>query len=78
MSLDGASLRVGGPLLDATGLPFETSLEPTSTDNFALWVQFQGQRLPLEVTFITDPDGGHWFRSRVAVARQDLPRAVAP
>ena len=77
VTLDGDAVRVGGPLLDATGIPFEPTLEPTSTDNFALWVQFQGQRLPLEVTFIDDPAGGYWFRSRVAVARQELADVAA-
>jgi CubicO group peptidase (beta-lactamase class C family) len=77
VTLEGDALRVAGPLLDSTGISFEPVLEPTSTDNFSLWVQFQGQRLPLEVTFIDDPDGGYWFRSRVAVARQELPAVAA-
>ena len=79
VTLDGDALRVAGPLLDETGFPFDPVLEPTSTDNFSLWVQFQGQRLPLEVTFIDDPEQGYWFRSRFAVARQELPSvATAP
>lgn len=76
VALDGGALRVAGALLEATGIPFEPLLEPASLDNFALWVTFQGQRLPLEVTFIEDPAGGYWFRSRVAVARQQAASAA--
>lgn len=77
--LEEGALTVSGALLDATGFPFEPELEPTSLDNFALWVEFQGQRLPLEVTFIEDPSGGYWFRSRFAVARQQAaPAALVP
>ncbi|HET9959925.1 MAG TPA: serine hydrolase [Polyangiaceae bacterium] len=65
------ALLVSGPLLDSTQLPYEPKLQPTSLDNFYLWVTVQGQRLPLEVTFFPDEAGQYtWFRSRLAVAQR--------
>jgi CubicO group peptidase (beta-lactamase class C family) len=75
---DGASLRASVPALDALGLPYEPELEPSSLDNFSLWISFGEERVPLEVTFITDGSGDVWFRSRVAVARKDAAAVVAP
>lgn len=70
VTVEGGALRVSGPLLDALDFPHEPLLEPTSLDNFWLWLTYQGERIPLEVTFIPDPAGGLWFRSRIAVAHQ--------
>jgi CubicO group peptidase (beta-lactamase class C family) len=70
VSSDGGALRVSGPLLDALDIPHEPVLEPTSLDNFWLWLTYQGERIPLEVTFIPDASGGLWFRSRIAVAHK--------
>ena len=78
VSFEDGTLRATGGLLDATGFTFEPELEPTSLDNFALWVAFQGQRLPVEATFIEDPAGGYWFRSRIAVARQQTGSVLVP
>ncbi|HTV17276.1 MAG TPA: serine hydrolase [Polyangiaceae bacterium] len=74
---EGGALRISGPLLDTQDIPYEAVLEPTSLDNFALWLTYQGERIPLEVTFIDDDAGGVWFRSRIAVARQSPPAATA-
>jgi CubicO group peptidase (beta-lactamase class C family) len=71
VSVESGEVSVSGPLLDALGIPYESVLEPTSLDNFDLWLTLQGERIPLEVTFIVDPDGNYtWFRSRLAVARK--------
>lgn len=75
MSLDVAFeagvVSVSGSLLDAVGLPYEAELEPTSLDNFSLWLTYQGERVPLEVTFLDDGTGAFtWFRSRIAVAQR--------
>jgi CubicO group peptidase (beta-lactamase class C family) len=79
VSLEGGSLRVSSPLLDALGFPFDPVLEPTSLDNFALWVTLGGERFPLEVTFIADEsDNSIWFRSRLAVAKRAAPEAAVP
>lgn len=78
VSYDGASLRASVPALDAIGLPYEPALEPSSLDNFALWVRLGAERVPLEVTFIEDGSGALWFRSRVAVARREAPAPVLP
>jgi CubicO group peptidase (beta-lactamase class C family) len=77
VSPEAGSLRVASPQLDALGFPYEPVLEPTSLDNFALWVSIGGERLPLEVTFIRDEVGNYaWFRSRLAVAKR-LPLQAA-
>jgi CubicO group peptidase (beta-lactamase class C family) len=74
---EAGALRVSGPLLDALDIPHEPVLEPTSLDNFSLWLDYQGERIPLEVTFIPDASGGLWFRSRIAVAHKAAPAATA-
>ena len=79
VSLVDGQLRIASPLIDAVGVPVEPVLEPTSLDNFALWLTIAGQRVPLEVTFLADETGGFgWFRSRIAVARRTESDAVAP
>jgi CubicO group peptidase (beta-lactamase class C family) len=81
VTYDGTSLSVSVPALDRLGLPYEPVLEPSSLDNFAIWIRFGEERLPLEATFITDDSGEPvWFRSRVAVARkaQEAAAALAP
>jgi CubicO group peptidase (beta-lactamase class C family) len=72
---EAGALRVSGPLLDALDIPHEPELEATSLDNFWLWLDYQGERIPLEVTFIPDASGGLWFRSRIAVAHKAAPLA---
>jgi hypothetical protein len=78
VTFDGAQLKLSGSALDATGLTFDPILEPTTLDNFELWVTLGGERFPLEVTFLEGDGGYEWFRSRVAVARrtEELPLAV--
>ncbi|MEY2935080.1 MAG: hypothetical protein RL033_5829 [Pseudomonadota bacterium] len=78
VTFDGAQLKLSGSALDATGLSFEPVLEPTTLDNFELWVTLGGERFPLEVTFLEGDGGYEWFRSRIAVAQRtdDLPLAV--
>jgi CubicO group peptidase (beta-lactamase class C family) len=79
VSLDAGALRIASPQLDALGFPYEPVLEPTSLDNFALWLTLGEERLPLEVTFIRDAAGDYaWFRSRLAVAKRTPPPAAAP
>jgi len=46
-----------GPLLDEIGVPYEPALEPTSLDNFHVWLTLGTERIPLEVTFLTDASG---------------------
>jgi len=76
--------RFTGPLSGRTyrvlDLPGAYSLEPTSLDNFDLWITLQGQRVSLEVTFFPGADGNYaWFRSRVAVAqRVETKASTAP
>jgi hypothetical protein len=78
VSSESGQISVSGPLLDALGIPYEPVLEPTSLDNFELWVSLQGSRFPVEITFIQDESGNYgWFRSRLAVARRDTPAASA-
>jgi CubicO group peptidase (beta-lactamase class C family) len=67
----GDALTIATTLLDTMGLPYEPKLEPTSLDNFALWVTYQGERVPLELTFLSDPQGNFdWVRTRLAVAKR--------
>jgi hypothetical protein len=75
--VEAGALSVSGPLVDALDIPHEPVLEATSLDNFSLWLMYQGERIPLEVTFIADATGGMWFRSRIAVARKSTPGATA-
>jgi CubicO group peptidase (beta-lactamase class C family) len=78
VSLEAGSLHVSSPQLDTLGFPYEPVLEPTSLDNFALWVTVGEERFPLEITFIRDDAGNYvWFRSRLAVAKRlPLPAAT--
>ncbi|HWO14429.1 MAG TPA: DUF3471 domain-containing protein, partial [Polyangiaceae bacterium] len=78
VTYDGAALHASVPALDALGLPYEPVLEPSSLDNFSLWVRFGEERVPLEVTFIEDGSGDLWFRSRVTVARKEAAVPLAP
>lgn len=79
VSLDGDSLRIALPQLDAIGFSYEPRLEPTSLDNFELQVIVNGEPVPLEITFIRDDAGNYtWFRSRVVVAQRTSPSAAAP
>jgi hypothetical protein len=74
VSVESGKVSVSGPLLDELGISYEPVLEPTSLDNFDLWLTLQGTRFPLEVTFIPDANGDYtWFRSRLAVARKTAP-----
>ena len=76
---DGTNLRIESDLLASLGLPYEPVLEPTSLDNFALWVEVGGARVPLEVTFLPGEHGQYeWFRSRVAVAQRSAPTFAQP
>jgi CubicO group peptidase (beta-lactamase class C family) len=76
---DGANLRIESDLLASLSLPYEPVLEPTSLDNFALWVEVGGSRVPLEVTFLPGEHGQYeWFRSRVAVAQRSAPTSAQP
>jgi CubicO group peptidase (beta-lactamase class C family) len=77
--LDAGALHVSSPQLDEVGFPYDPLLEPTSLDNFALWVSIGAERFPLEVTFIRDPARDTtWFRSRLAVARRMTAPAAVP
>ena len=79
VSASDGQVTLESALIDALGLPYEPVLEPTSLDNFALWVTLGEQRFPLEVTFLADESGEFgWFRSRIAVARRATGGAVAP
>lgn len=79
VTADGEQLSVSSPILDQLGFPYEPVLEPTSRDNFALWLEIGGQRLPLEVTFLPGENGPFdWFRSRIAVAQRTAPPTVTP
>jgi len=72
-------LSVASELIDALGIPYDPVLEPTSLDDFALWVSIGGQRFPLEVTFLADESHEYgWFRSRIAVAQRVPDESVAP
>jgi CubicO group peptidase (beta-lactamase class C family) len=74
VSVQSGKVSVSGPLLDELGIAYEPVLEPTSLDNFDLWLTLQGTRFPLEVTFIADANGDYtWFRSRLAVAQKAAP-----
>jgi CubicO group peptidase (beta-lactamase class C family) len=74
---EGTSLRIESDLLASLGLPYEPVLEATSLDNFALWVEVGGTRVPLEVTFLPGEHGQYeWFRSRVAVAQRSAPTST--
>ncbi len=67
------------PRLDGLGFPYDPVLEPTSLDNFALWITVGEQRFPLEATFMRDDAGDYTrFRSRIAVAQRPPPIAAAP
>ena len=64
-------LTISGDLIDAVGLPYDPILEPTSLDNFALWITIGEERYPLEITFFPNETGQYaWFRSRLAVAER--------
>lgn len=79
VALDSDGLRLSSPILDELGFPFEPMLEPTSLDNFALWLEIGGQRLPLEVTFLPGKGGAfEWFRSRIAVAQRSNATPAEP
>lgn len=77
VSSEDGTLSVEGPALERLGIPHDPVLEPTSLDNFALWLDYQGQRIPLEVTFIPEAAGGLWFRSRIAVAHKAAPATTS-
>lgn len=79
VSLDAGQLSVSSPILDQLGFLYEPVLEPTSLDNFALWLEISGQRFPLEVTFLAGEQGDfEWFRSRIAVAQRTAPAGISP
>jgi CubicO group peptidase (beta-lactamase class C family) len=80
--VEAGVVSVSSASLDNLGFPYEPVLEPTSLDNFALWITLGEQRVPLEVTFFENDSGEYdWLRSRVTVARRVAPEptpAVAP
>jgi CubicO group peptidase (beta-lactamase class C family) len=79
VTLDDDRLSVTSPVLAELGFPFDPVLEPTSLDNFALWLEIGGQRVPLEVTFLPgEQDDFEWFRSRIAVAQRTAAPSTAP
>lgn len=79
VTFDGEQLEVASPLLDQLGFPFEPMLEPTSLDNFALWLELGGRRVPLEITFLPGEQGAfEWFRSRLAVAQRTDATPITP